>query len=113
MAESLYIHIPFCARKCIYCDFLSVPYDDALAGRYTGALCRELELKKDLAGVLKTVYIGGGTPSILPEKSLEDISRISRDVFINIGMNFAELIWLPRMKKKPQEVMYVSKNSLR
>lgn len=35
-----------------------------------------------------------------PEKSLEDISRISRDVFINIGMNFAELIWLPRMKKK-------------
>ncbi|MBI5847708.1 MAG: radical SAM family heme chaperone HemW [Nitrospirae bacterium] len=71
MAEFLYIHIPFCARKCIYCDFLSVPYDEALAEQYTNALCRELELKKDLAGTLKTVFVGGGTPSILPNSCLD------------------------------------------
>jgi oxygen-independent coproporphyrinogen-3 oxidase len=73
MAEYLYIHMPFCFRKCIYCDFLSVPYDDALAIHYTEALCRELELKKEQAQALKTVYIGGGTPSILPVSYLEKI----------------------------------------
>ena len=70
MAEYLYIHIPFCLRKCIYCDFLSVPYADDLADRYIDSLCRELSLRKDSAGLLKTVYIGGGTPSVLPARSL-------------------------------------------
>jgi len=73
MAEFLYIHIPFCVSKCIYCDFLSIPYDVTLAERYTEALCRELELKREQAQVLKTVYIGGGTPSILPEPCLRQI----------------------------------------
>jgi oxygen-independent coproporphyrinogen-3 oxidase len=67
MPESLYIHIPFCIRKCLYCDFLSVTYNEALAKAYTDALCKELVLKKELAGELKTIYIGGGTPTILPE----------------------------------------------
>lgn len=71
MAEFLYIHIPFCVRKCAYCDFLSVPYDEALARRYTGALCRELQMKKGLAEELKTVYLGGGTPTVLPEDCLD------------------------------------------
>jgi len=70
MTGSLYIHIPFCIRKCLYCDFLSVPYEKTLVGRYVDALCRELELRKDLADTLKTVYFGGGTPSLLPEESL-------------------------------------------
>lgn len=64
MADYLYIHIPFCIRKCLYCDFLSVPYDADLAADYCDALCRELVLRKQELGRLKTVYFGGGTPSL-------------------------------------------------
>ena len=65
MADYLYIHIPFCVKKCIYCDFFSVPYDESAIQTYVDALCKELSLKKHLAGLLKTVYFGGGTPSLL------------------------------------------------
>lgn len=77
----LYIHIPFCIRKCIYCDFLSVTYDESYANEYVDALCRELVLKKKSAGVLKTIYIGGGTPSILPEESFNQLFRSIRNNF--------------------------------
>ncbi|MEK6673204.1 MAG: radical SAM family heme chaperone HemW [Nitrospirota bacterium] len=66
MASFLYINIPFCIRKCIYCDFLSVPFDEALARRYTDAIIQELTLRKDLLDELRSVYIGGGTPTTLP-----------------------------------------------
>jgi oxygen-independent coproporphyrinogen-3 oxidase len=62
---ALYIHIPFCARKCLYCDFISVPFTEEMAQGYIRALCNELTLRKDLATPLDTVYIGGGTPSLL------------------------------------------------
>ncbi len=73
MAEFLYIHIPFCAKKCMYCDFLSIPYDQSLAENYTRAVCRELELKKDLTNTLKTIFFGGGTPTILSDDCFHDI----------------------------------------
>jgi len=82
MAEFLYIHIPFCVKKCMYCDFLSIPYDKSLAEKYTRALCRELELKKDLAGKLKTVFFGGGTPTILSDDCFHDIFDQIRKNFI-------------------------------
>lgn len=69
----LYIHIPFCNHKCIYCDFFSVPYDEAMVRSYIRALCTELTLKKQLLQNLKTVYIGGGTPSILPQESFQQL----------------------------------------
>jgi len=77
----LYIHIPFCIRKCIYCDFLSVTYDESYAKEYVDALCKELVLKKDSAGALKTIYIGGGTPSVLPEESFNQLFRSIRNNF--------------------------------
>jgi len=73
MTGSLYIHVPFCLSKCIYCDFYSVPINPRLTGDYVEALCRELTLRHDIADDLKTVYIGGGTPAILSEA---DISKI-------------------------------------
>ncbi|RJQ39979.1 MAG: radical SAM family heme chaperone HemW [Nitrospiraceae bacterium] len=73
MPEALYIHIPFCIKKCLYCDFLSVTYNEALAKAYTDALCKELVLKKDFAGELKTIYIGGGTPTILPDECFRQL----------------------------------------
>ena len=81
MADALYIHIPFCIKKCIYCDFISIPYDGALAKGYADALCAELRLRKDSAGELKTVYFGGGTPSLMPEDFFERLFSCIRDVF--------------------------------
>lgn len=81
MINCLYIHIPFCIRKCIYCDFFSVPYDEDLALRYVDALVRELEMRKRVAGELKTVYIGGGTPTTAPTLSLAGVIRKIKDSF--------------------------------
>lgn len=72
----IYIHIPFCKTRCIYCDFYSTIRDD-LRDRYVAALCRELELRKDyLRGeTVKTIYLGGGTPSQLTGDHLQRIFR--------------------------------------
>ncbi len=69
-ARHLYVHVPFCAHRCGYCDFVTV-----LAGShraYVDALLRELELERDrLAGGVETVYLGGGTPTLLDPVELE------------------------------------------
>ena len=70
MVNNLYIHIPFCMRKCIYCDFFSVPYDEDLALRYIKAMTREIDLRRGTVGELKTIYIGGGTPTAMPASLL-------------------------------------------
>lgn len=79
MADAIYIHIPFCIKKCIYCDFFSVPYDESTAYAYTYALCKELFLKKHLGSKLKSVYIGGGTPSLLPDECFRHILSCLKD----------------------------------
>lgn len=62
----LYIHIPFCASKCAYCDFYSFAADEALKDAYTEALCRELAAWGGLLGrPVDTVYLGGGTPTLI------------------------------------------------
>lgn len=81
MPEFLYIHIPFCIKKCAYCDFLSFQYNENLAIKYVDALCKELDLKKDFFKPLKTIYIGGGTPSILPNKSFKQIFEYLKNSF--------------------------------
>lgn len=60
----LYIHIPFCVRKCDYCDFLSFPADAAARAAYMEALLREVGWAAG-KGAVETVFIGGGTPSVL------------------------------------------------
>ena len=74
MALALYLHIPFCARKCAYCDFASwaTPAGDELLGAYARALGAQLEEAASL-GLLegcRTAYVGGGTPTFLGEKDL-------------------------------------------
>ncbi len=81
LSNGVYIHIPFCIRKCICCDFLSFPYDEPLAKKYIDALCTELSLKKNYAGKLKTVFIGGGTPSVLPMDCYRQLFKSLRDNF--------------------------------
>ena len=70
----IYIHIPFCKRRCIYCDFFSTTQSEKKSA-YVHALCRELEMRKDyLQGEdIETIYLGGGTPSQLLREELEEI----------------------------------------
>ena len=71
---SLYVHVPFCAQKCTYCAFFSEASSGELVNRYTGALVRELEIvAHDLKP--KTVFFGGGTPSLLNLRQWEQILR--------------------------------------
>jgi len=73
MVRYLYIHIPFCLKKCIYCDFYSVPDSMPLIEAYVAALCREIDMRRDQINVLEAVYIGGGTPSLLKGKDTAKI----------------------------------------
>ena len=71
----IYVHIPYCVKKCSYCDFVSFP-DDGSIGEYCDALVREIELTAkakltDLA--FDTVYFGGGTPSLLSGEQMQRI----------------------------------------
>ncbi len=73
--RALYIHIPFCRRKCPYCDFYSFAEQDDLMGAYVEALVRDLRHAREEVGAveLDTVYLGGGTPTVLPP---DDIGRL-------------------------------------
>ena len=67
----LYVHIPFCKSRCIYCAFYSTTSSD-MAERYVSALCRELDLRSDYCSLeWQTVYLGGGTPSTLSSQQLQ------------------------------------------
>ena len=74
----IYLHIPFCVRKCDYCDFLSAPADKKTMESYIKALMREIELNRDRMAryTVDTVFIGGGTPSILDGKYICDVIRV-------------------------------------
>lgn len=81
---SLYIHIPFCVRKCGYCDFLSAPADEKARDRYVQALLMEIEHYQGTETAdrkIKTLYIGGGTPSTLSVKQLECIMQKIKCIF--------------------------------
>ncbi|SFI51417.1 oxygen-independent coproporphyrinogen-3 oxidase [Treponema bryantii] len=92
---SLYIHIPFCISKCAYCDFFSKPYPEVYDD-YIDALCNELEYRFSLYKIsrLNTIYIGGGTPSLLKphqfQKLFEKIRncvQINTDTEITVEVN--------------------------
>ena len=73
----LYVHIPFCKQKCLYCDFSSYTGLEHLFVAYTTALCQQIAEQGGMLckPVVDTVYIGGGTPSLLPAESMEQILR--------------------------------------
>lgn len=83
MKKGLYIHIPFCASKCPYCDFFSVKYNRSSAEKYIRRLTDEM---KKYSGEFDTVYFGGGTPSILDSKSIGAIIDEAKAIY-NIDQN--------------------------
>ncbi|HRE88759.1 MAG TPA: radical SAM protein, partial [Myxococcota bacterium] len=68
----LYVHFPYCSRRCDYCDFTLTTPRQIPAARYTDALLAELgvRLETHLVPALRTLYVGGGTPSLWPEREL-------------------------------------------
>lgn len=74
--SGIYVHVPFCQSRCIYCGFYSTTHME-LRQRYVDALCREYHLRRDYIDLPPTtIYIGGGTPSVLTERQLEQLFEI-------------------------------------
>lgn len=98
MAVGLYIHVPFCYKKCNYCDFISYPYDADLAASYVCALKAEMSLHTvnmcPEHKIIKSIYLGGGTPTVLSGEQLADIInnccryfRLTGDAEITVECN--------------------------
>ncbi len=92
----IYIHIPFCIRKCNYCDFLSGPSTPEERQKYVESLCQKIRARRDLAEAysVTSVFVGGGTPSLLEADLLEEIFAalletfsLTADAEITIEMN--------------------------
>jgi putative oxygen-independent coproporphyrinogen III oxidase len=79
---SLYLHIPFCTWVCKYCDFNTYAVLEGLIPRYVDALAREIEIQASElpVGPLETVFIGGGTPSLLSKPQLEELMTRVRGI---------------------------------
>ncbi|MDO5382313.1 MAG: radical SAM family heme chaperone HemW [Eubacteriales bacterium] len=91
----IYIHIPFCMHKCVYCDFLSAPADDNTKKMYVNALINEIKsVKEGKEDEVSSIFFGGGTPSVLASSLIDDIMaviageyNISDDAEITIECN--------------------------
>lgn len=84
---SLYIHIPFCKQKCFYCDFPSYASIDYLRKDYVKALCKEIE-EKAINYKIKSIFIGGGTPSYLETKEIDKLLKTISKLDLEEGMEF-------------------------
>lgn len=95
----LYVHVPFCPRKCGYCDFYSITPDDSLVAGYVDAVLSELDAVVAEGRVrVETIFVGGGTPTFLPEsplarlmERLAQICRTHRVVEFSVEANPASL----------------------
>lgn len=73
--SGLYVHVPFCIRKCNYCSFYSVSADEDIRRRFSNALLSELRTRVK-GSVIKTIYAGGGTPTLLPPAFWRDFLTV-------------------------------------
>ena len=96
----IYLHIPFCKTKCIYCDFYSVTKRDDSISQFIDCLIKEIELNKNKLSNydFDTIFFGGGTPSVLTETQLEKILnalhkyyRLDWDAEITLECNPGEI----------------------
>lgn len=85
MNKGVYIHIPFCVQKCLYCDFCSTA-DTSLRGKYVDALIKEIKLSKGISA--DTVFIGGGTPTVLGERLLDIIHAVKESFVLSENCEF-------------------------
>ena len=107
----IYLHIPFCKRRCIYCDFFSTTQSEK-KGTYVDALCKELTQRRDYLNdeEIETIYFGGGTPSQLERSDFEKVFdtiykvyRVSPKAEITVEANPDDLTteYLQELRKLP------------
>lgn len=77
----VYIHFPFCEQKCAYCDFCSFAGIENLQPQYVDKLLQEIEFWKSKDIKVKTIYIGGGTPSVMPANAIKTVVEKIKDSF--------------------------------
>lgn len=85
---SLYVHIPFCKQKCFYCDFPSYATLDSLMEEYVESLCKEIE-DKAKGYLIKSIFIGGGTPSYLEVHQIKKILNCISKLNLNKDIEFS------------------------
>lgn len=80
---NLYLHFPFCQQRCFYCDFFTLNNQDHLIGEYCEAMAKEIRLygQKLNHPTINTIYLGGGTPSVVDLKNLEKVFRSINEAF--------------------------------
>ena len=71
----IYIHIPYCKQKCHYCDFISFSQKEETIKKYVETIKKEIEECSYTGFDVSTIYIGGGTPSLLEEKYITEITQ--------------------------------------
>ena len=71
--RGIYIHIPFCKQKCYYCDFISFAKKEELIEQYINALKKEINNTLKPNDKIDTIYIGGGTPSVIDSKYIREV----------------------------------------
>lgn len=87
--NSLYIHVPFCDHICIYCDFYKMIAKEKSIEKYFDYLLKELEIKKEYMKEIKTIYIGGGTPSCVKTAILRKLFiKLSKLINLNSVIEF-------------------------
>lgn len=98
----LYVHIPFCVKKCAYCDFLSFPCEEQDKKSYMEALLLEIESYREQVKeyTLETVYIGGGTPSVMEEADIVKVLEKIQDIFPSTKAVLLEDTCLPMQNSK-------------
>jgi oxygen-independent coproporphyrinogen-3 oxidase len=81
---ALYVHVPFCAARCPYCDFATAPATTALRGTYLEALAEEIAGEGRALGRarIRTLYVGGGTPSLLEPNEIASLGSALRSAFL-------------------------------
>ena len=78
----IYVHIPFCKRKCNYCDFYSIKWNDEVEDRYVNALLQEIKSYSNMKYAVDTIFFGGGTPTIIKAENMEKIIEEIKNTFI-------------------------------
>ena len=87
----IYIHIPFCKRKCSYCDFISFSNKDSLIESYVEALKKEIEDFDFSKYDVTTIYLGGGTPSYIKEEYIKEILELLKEKLINNKFSWKDI----------------------
>lgn len=109
--RAVYVHIPFCKQKCLYCDFASYAcFGEREMQAYTEALCHEIEARAEEAAKVAagaTIYCGGGTPSVLPTACIERLAatlkkcgfwQLPAEATIEVNPGTADLAKLQRLR---------------